>query len=147
SLLCIPVPPPPPRSTLFPYTTLFRSLRRGPGPGRAGICRPGLQGRSRVRPPGDDGNPVRPLAGVQAGGDRALLRAPPAGSRDGEGQPTEADCRRHRLEIPQRAEEGAERMIRAVRDLSALEVVHPRVAMALRAKSGSERLRLAKRLL
>jgi len=38
-------------------------------------------------------------------------------------------------------------MIRAVRDLSALEVVHPRVAMALRAKSGSERLRLAKRLL
>ncbi len=34
-------------------------------------------------------------------------------------------------------------MIRAVPDLSALEVVHPRVATALRAKSGSERLRLA----
>src|SRR2546429_3389399 len=25
----------PPRSTLFPYTTLFRSLRRGPGTGAA----------------------------------------------------------------------------------------------------------------
>ena len=34
-------------------------------------------------------------------------------------------------------------MIRAVPDLSALEVVHPRVAIALRTKSGSERLRLA----
>jgi len=34
-------------------------------------------------------------------------------------------------------------MIRAVPDLAALEVVHPRVAIALRKKSGSERLRLA----
>jgi len=34
-------------------------------------------------------------------------------------------------------------MIRAVLDLSALEVVHPRVAIALGTKSGSERLRLA----
>ncbi len=34
-------------------------------------------------------------------------------------------------------------MIRAVLDLSALEVVHPRVAIALSTKSGSERLRLA----
>jgi ABC-type nitrate/sulfonate/bicarbonate transport system substrate-binding protein len=84
------------------------ALRRGAGPGRAGICRPGLQGRSRVRPPGDDGDPVRPLAGVQPGGDRALLRAPPAGSRDGEGQSTEADCRRHRLAVHQRAQERAE---------------------------------------
>jgi len=34
-------------------------------------------------------------------------------------------------------------MNRAVLDLSSLEVVHPQVAIALRAKSGSERLRLA----
>ena len=34
-------------------------------------------------------------------------------------------------------------MNRAVLDLSSLEVVHPQVAIALRAKSCSERLRLA----
>lgn len=34
-------------------------------------------------------------------------------------------------------------MIRAAPDLSGLEVVHPRVATALRSKSGPERLRLA----
>ena len=34
-------------------------------------------------------------------------------------------------------------MIRTAPDLSGLEVVHPRVATALRAKSGPERLRLA----
>src|SRR5256885_4160400 len=36
----------PPRSTLFPYTTLFRSARRSPGSTR----RPRLHRRRRVRP-------------------------------------------------------------------------------------------------
>src|SRR5689334_23616960 len=33
--------PQPPRSTLFPYTTLFRSLRHGRRPGEGGAPRPG----------------------------------------------------------------------------------------------------------
>src|SRR2546429_7603548 len=33
----------PPRSTLFPYTTLFRSLFPPPGEGRAAIAWPGLR--------------------------------------------------------------------------------------------------------
>src|SRR5436189_3017157 len=40
---------PPPRSTLFPYTTLFRS-RRVPDPLRAHAGPPGLQGGYRGRP-------------------------------------------------------------------------------------------------
>src|SRR3712207_7160844 len=43
----------PPRSTLFPYTTLFRSPLRAPERGR---------GRGRVRRPGDDGARARPPA-------------------------------------------------------------------------------------
>src|SRR5256885_11409061 len=43
----------PPRSTLFPYTTLFRSQLRGAGaraaPGERGGCRPHLAVRSRRR--------------------------------------------------------------------------------------------------
>src|SRR3712207_8551999 len=53
----------PPRSTLFPYTTLFRSLRRGAARG----LRPGLQGagvlhrrRRPVRPPRDAAAARRP---------------------------------------------------------------------------------------
>src|SRR5256885_5221663 len=43
----------PPRSTLFPYTTLFRSDQRHDGPDRAG--EPGLRVRQRAgdRPPVD----------------------------------------------------------------------------------------------
>src|SRR2546430_6765906 len=46
----------PPRSTLFPYTTLFRSLQ--PDPGRARRRRP------RLRAPADDGDsgPTGPAA-------------------------------------------------------------------------------------
>src|SRR2546430_15557054 len=53
----------PPRSTLFPYTTLFRSL---PGPKharRGGASRPrrGSAARGRVRPRGERGDlPARP---------------------------------------------------------------------------------------
>src|SRR6266705_3284195 len=36
----------PPRSTLFPYTTLFRSRRRSPGPPRAGSARRAGSSRS-----------------------------------------------------------------------------------------------------
>src|SRR5258705_9267338 len=44
----------PPRSTLFPYTTLFRSLRPPPGAARPGSGswrpgRPGTSGSSRAR--------------------------------------------------------------------------------------------------
>src|SRR2546430_6702466 len=42
----------PPRSTLFPYTTLFRSLRLGLGQGSRGRGRgPGRVGRRRDGPP------------------------------------------------------------------------------------------------
>src|SRR3712207_7551442 len=46
----------PPRSTLFPYTTLFRSGVRGGGRGRRRGARPGRAGgvRGRLRRP-DDG--------------------------------------------------------------------------------------------
>src|SRR5215216_7517456 len=37
----------PPRSTLFPYTTLFLSLRQGPEPALCGVL------RDEVRPTGD----------------------------------------------------------------------------------------------
>src|SRR6266446_8200888 len=37
----------PPRSTLFPYTTLFRSVRRDPAPGREGKPRGGARGARR----------------------------------------------------------------------------------------------------
>src|SRR3712207_7744204 len=39
----------PPRSTLFPYTTLFRSLRRVGGARRRGL---GLEGRAALLPEG-----------------------------------------------------------------------------------------------
>src|SRR2546425_9304397 len=40
----------PPRSTLFPYTTLFRSCRAGPSvQGRVFWCRAGRESRPRVR--------------------------------------------------------------------------------------------------
>src|SRR5690349_23227758 len=61
---------PPPRSTLFPYTTLFRSpLRRGGRPGRPGTRGRPLARADRPRPrrrdrPGDHagGDPARPHA-------------------------------------------------------------------------------------
>src|SRR5947209_15937721 len=47
--------PPPPRSTLFPYTTLFRSLRGlrlgTPGDGRGTGEEPAEPGRPVLRPP------------------------------------------------------------------------------------------------
>src|SRR5256885_10322865 len=39
----------PPRSTLFPYTTLFRSRERGPAAHAAGEVRVDLQGESFVK--------------------------------------------------------------------------------------------------
>src|SRR2546430_12418882 len=44
----------PPRSTLFPYTTLFRSAHRSPtvsGRDAAGDALPGASGRSRIAEP------------------------------------------------------------------------------------------------
>src|SRR5215467_15950833 len=46
----------PPRSTLFPYTTLFRSPPRRPGPGRGRTGgHPGRPARHAPRLPGFDG--------------------------------------------------------------------------------------------
>src|SRR5256885_13236020 len=41
----------PPRSTLFPYTTLFRSPGRPPGPGARGRARPDQPGGAVARHP------------------------------------------------------------------------------------------------
>src|SRR2546423_11950835 len=56
----------PPRSTLFPYTTLFRSRRgRGQAPRRAARAR---RGPARAGAPGDrrGAAPLRPRRGVRA---------------------------------------------------------------------------------
>src|SRR3712207_8823691 len=60
----------PPRSTLFPYTTLFRSGARGAGGHTAGALRaPGGHLRRLLhRQPGDE------PAGVRRGGDRKSTR-------------------------------------------------------------------------
>src|SRR3712207_7032780 len=51
----------PPRSTLFPYTTLFRSLRRpgGRGPGRLRRTRPPRRGARPAGPVADRCRPAR----------------------------------------------------------------------------------------
>src|SRR5258708_27635076 len=67
----------PPRSTLFPYTTLFRSLRlSGPGLAREGREEPGPQCLPRLQP---------------AGGPRLVGRAPQVAPRRGGG----GDLERH----------------------------------------------------
>src|SRR5205085_10339173 len=57
SLLFLPMIPPPPRSTLFPYTTLFRSSRRS-APTRATPIRPGVPAKGWL------GRANHPLAGT-----------------------------------------------------------------------------------
>src|SRR5256885_11535447 len=66
----------PPRSTLFPYTTLFRSLRAVPGDG---VC-----GHRLPRPPGPGLRVANaPRVGGQVRGVRAArARVPPARPRD-----------------------------------------------------------------
>src|SRR3712207_8651149 len=66
----------PPRSTLFPYTTLFRSRVRGPDRLPQGMLRPrGREGEVRraARPPGVQGPGVF-AGGAGAGGDRKSTR-------------------------------------------------------------------------
>src|SRR5690349_22879601 len=67
---------PPPRSTLFPYTTLFRSRRPAHPAGRAG--RPGRRGRAGRRPvPDRKVAAARPVPGGRARpgrGDRKSTR-------------------------------------------------------------------------
>src|SRR2546430_15517660 len=58
----------PPRSTLFPYTTLFRSRRRSPADGIALLHELGGPAIHSGRPPGGGG--VRPVSpAVPGGGD------------------------------------------------------------------------------
>src|SRR5256885_5294645 len=55
----------PPRSTLFPYTTLFRSLRRRRGPGAGGV-------EGHIAAPGDQRDGASDLQGRAADGRSAL---------------------------------------------------------------------------
>src|SRR5256885_8690408 len=76
----------PPRSTLFPYTTLFRSARRGAGLRRQHRIVPRLR-RHRVLAAGREGVVVLlPEAGVPARrhADPARAAAAPAGARSEE---------------------------------------------------------------
>src|SRR3712207_9378453 len=83
----------PPRSTLFPYTTLFRSKTYLPDSGGAGRHRGGLGQRVRVRKLEDDGlptlfsvypegvgNPAPGLFGGQAGSEARGRGPDPAGT-------------------------------------------------------------------
>src|SRR3712207_8512835 len=60
----------PPRSTLFPYTTLFRSLRRGEGAGAGGPAAPHPQravpGEPGPRAPPRRGGSLRLRGGLRA---------------------------------------------------------------------------------
>src|SRR5215213_9695308 len=63
----------PPRSTLFPYTTLFRSTSACPYTGGSAISRP-PDAKSR-RPRGRRQNGADPEPGVREGGLRAVVAA------------------------------------------------------------------------
>src|SRR3712207_422657 len=65
----------PPRSTLFPYTTLFRSPAGGDHPPHHGQARPG----PRAGHPEDRGGPAGRGRGAELGG--AAVRAAPVGAR------------------------------------------------------------------
>src|SRR5256885_8795013 len=62
----------PPRSTLFPYTTLFRSRVEEPDPfvGGDGECLQGVDSAEESLTVGDDRGPKPPAAG-SAGGERS----------------------------------------------------------------------------
>src|SRR3712207_7049529 len=62
----------PPRSTLFPYTTLFRSRRRGVGV-PPGVDHSGAR-RRRARPPGPRGPEARLAVRLERAGDRKSTR-------------------------------------------------------------------------
>src|SRR2546425_9949905 len=79
----------PPRSTLFPYTTLFRSLRAdGTFDGGLGVVEPGFfQGelaRGAALEIGDEHGIVRALPLEIGGGDELLLEFAQAAARVGE---------------------------------------------------------------
>ncbi len=70
--------------------------------------RQGYRHELRLRAPGDEGTPLRPVARVRSRGHRALLRAPYARGRDDQVEPAENYRAGHRLAIPTGAEERAE---------------------------------------
>src|SRR6266571_8928963 len=80
---------PPPRSTLFPYTTLFRSLRHGHRPVRGARARSAARrshlggGRARVGARGSCGQPVRDRAAAGAAGPRRVWCRDRSGRRGG----------------------------------------------------------------
>src|SRR2546427_10139056 len=79
----------PPRSTLFPYTTLFRSGRRAPagrraGPSRLDAHRAVVVHRQHERAPGDEpGEPVQPALGRRRVDDPELDRVLRAALEEG----------------------------------------------------------------
>src|SRR3989449_9328428 len=80
----------PPRSTLFPYTTLFRSAVGGPNPGARGIRRPhraphaARAGDPRLR---EDRIPLALGQGVTSGGGFGRFAAGTRGEeREGQGE-------------------------------------------------------------
>src|SRR3990172_5997271 len=76
---------PPPRSTLFPYTTLFRSRGPAPRPARRGGRAHPLGGRPRPRPLDRRREPV--LVGLAAPGSPTAAPAAPLEAR-GSPRPT-----------------------------------------------------------
>src|SRR5690606_40587047 len=68
--------PRPPSPTLFPYTTLFRSLAAGAGVGVAGLCGGGGAGHAGAGLDHAGGADLWALArhGLRAGGDRKSTR-------------------------------------------------------------------------
>src|SRR2546421_2477201 len=88
----------PPRSTLFPYTTLFRSLVRPPLRG----AQPGPRGPGHARPGGavrlDGLHPHLDVVGVESEERRAGRRGA-RGARGDDGKPRLPDVRRLRGEL------------------------------------------------
>src|SRR3712207_8256321 len=64
----------PPRSTLFPYTTLFRSALPAPALRQHGRLRARRAGRRRAEPAGGAGGPPLAHAGRTGGRDRKSTR-------------------------------------------------------------------------
>src|SRR5260370_35777199 len=117
----------PPRSTLFPYTTLFRSVRRGKAEGAAPTGPAHDLTLRRVRPPEQPRRTLE-VAGLEGGAD---LRGGHRSPLDLEGRDhmgAEAQPRRERLEQrrgpPRAAPEAAGE---ADHDVARLEPLHEHV--------------------
>src|SRR5213594_1475092 len=91
-----------------------RALRPGAGAGRPVARRQGIHGAGAIRVRSSDpaGSPVSKMARVRSGRHYSLLRLAPARGRDDQVESAQDHRSRHGLPFLQRAEEGAEGMIR-----------------------------------